>query len=146
MIIKLNTIQIPTYWEVIKHATAKTNQIESSEYRVYFTNLLADLLTDKSHCFVGFDEDRKLLWLTITKNITDKISRKKYLLIQSLYGFQKLSDQIWIDYNKFIHLFAEHTKCKALIFDSNNERILSMARKFNYRIRYTSMIYNLGGD
>lgn len=145
MIIKLHTTQISMYWDVIKYGTAKVANLNPDNYEAYFNELLIDLLTDKSQCFISLDSERNLLWICITKISLDLITGEKYIYLQCLYGFKAEALETWGTVFDLTKEFAIKNECKYILFDSSTERILQMSDYVGFKLRHKTMVYNLGG-
>ena len=85
--------QIPMFWEAIKFACSKADNIEAELYRPYFNELLQALLSDKAQCFVVLDNSRVLQRVIITRIVQDKLRGDSELMIQVRYDSYHLKNQ-----------------------------------------------------
>ena len=133
MIIKLLPNQIPFFWEAIKFATKQADEVESNNMQPYFNELLHALLSNKAQCYVYLNNDRILVGLLITRLKIDRITKDKFLFMQSVYTWESLEDQIWRRAYDITRLFAIKEGCKYLSFNSRNPNIWSRTEKLGFK-------------
>ena len=133
MIIKILSKQVPLFWEAIKFATIKADEVESKDLQPYFNELLHSLLSDKAQCFVGLDDKKTLIGILITRVLVDRITEEKYLLLQSVYTWEKLEDQVWGETFDLFRQFAVKEGCKYLSYSSSNPAIWDRAEKLGFK-------------
>lgn len=141
MIIKLLAQQIPLYWEVIKFAATKVENIDEENLHPYLNELLQSLLSNKTQCFVKFDKDKTISRLLITELIFNKIKNEKYLVIRCLYSFVAESDiNIWREDWNFVEQLMERKQCAYISFETSNERVCEIGKALGFKERYKSFI------
>jgi len=141
--IKLLPQQIPAFWETIKFAATQVSVMEEKSKPLYLNNLLHSLLNDKSQVFVRLDDGRKLLAIMITKIEMDKISGDATFILQSYYSWAGIDDKTWANDFLFAKEFASHTKCKHIIFESNNPKIWAMGQRFGFKEKSRTFIVDM---
>lgn len=146
MTIKLLSLQIPTFWQSIKYAAIKADGVKRDSIQKYLNELLLDLLNDTAQCFVRLDDEKQLQAIMITRLKDDKLYEKRYLLIQCMFSFIKVSDDIWTDDMMFLNQFAQKEQCSQIIFETTNKQIIDLAEKYNFKYSFTTMSYNVGGE
>ena len=120
--------QIPMFWEAIKFACSKADNIEAELYRPYFNELLQALLSDKAQCFVVLDNSRVLQRVIITRIVQDKLRGDSELMIQCMYSVTKASYE---DVQKHFAIAVDTAKslgCKRLTWKSSNPKIWEWAQ------------------
>ena len=145
MIIKLLSIQIPKFWEIIKFTATEADEVDQQELQPYLDELLHNLLSDKAQCFVNLDEKRTLSSLLITKIMSDKKTGEKYLYLQHLYPFRFVDDSVWGEDMIFIRQFADKEKCSYISFDSRNSKTFEIGRMLGFREVSRNFSMRLGG-
>ena len=141
MIVRILPAQIPAYWEVIKFATVKVDNVAEDNLQPYLLRLLHLLLNGKIQCFVKFDEDKTLTRLMITEIVVNKIEMKKYLLVQCLYSFVGESDlKVWEKDWKFIQQFADSVDCEYISFESSNDRVSEIGKAVGFKENFKSFV------
>lgn len=144
MLIKLLSIQVPQYWDIIKFAIANVDDFEIEDLPAHLNGILHDLLSDKAQCFVKINpEDRKVVTLFVTRIEFEKISDKKYLNIQSIYAFAPSTDEEWLEIAKFLGDFGRNNGCDTMIFRSRQPRAWELGRILGFKENYRSFIYKL---
>jgi len=123
MIIKLIPNQIPVFWEAIKFASTKADEVDNKDLQPYLNELLQSLLSSKAQCFVSLDNNRTLTGLLITRLCINKITGNNFLLLQSVYTWKILSNKEWEETYSLFKSFAEKENCKYLLFTSRNPSI-----------------------
>lgn len=143
MIIKLLSVQIPKYFEVIKYAVSTVDEVDKEDLQPYLIELLHALLSDKAQCWVRLDDERTIIALLITRIRTNKITAKKSLYLQSIFSYRKVPLNIWQkDFNMLVQ-FAKQEGCKNITFDSRNPRIWEITTSFGCQEQYRSFAYKL---
>jgi len=122
MLIQIQAIQIPAFWEPIKFAAIKSDNIEDEYIEYYCLEILQDLLSSKKICFVVQEEDQ-ILFVVIVEFKIDKMRDMKYLYFNNLYSFSKQNDEIWAQVFADFYSIAKAGKCKAIFGDSNNSKV-----------------------
>ena len=143
MLIKLISTQVVDFWEVIKFAVTRVDEVDSKDLQLYLNELLHALLSDKAQCFVRLSKDRILIALYITRIRTDKITGKKYLFIQNVYSFKATIDETWTQDADFLKEFAKKEKCSYLSFYSRNKRIWELGEMVGFKERYRVFNFRL---
>jgi hypothetical protein len=144
-IYKLLSPQVVQFWDAIKYACIKADEIEDENISEYFNELLQALLSDKAQCFVVLDSSKVLHGIAITRIVIDKMLSKKVLHIQCLYSLSMMDNSSLQKYFNFISDFANREKCSSVTFHSRNPRVWDIAKVVNAREKYRCFIYKLGG-
>lgn len=143
MVIKLLSVQIPNFWEAIKLAVVKADEVDEKDQQSYLNELLHALLNDKAQCFVRLDDERKLIGILITRIMENKQSGEQYLFLQVLYSWQFQKPETWLKEFEIVKDFAKSTNCKYLSCTSNNKRaweiyasigLTEQSRQYTYRL------------
>ena len=143
MLIKLISTQVVDFWEVIKFAVTRVDEVDSKDLQLYLNELLHALLSDKAQCFVRLSKDRIIIALCITRIRADKITGKKYLFIQNVYSFKATIDETWTQDADFLKEFAKKEKCSYLSFYSRNKRIWELGEMVGFKERYRVFNFRL---
>lgn len=134
MILKLLSIQIPDYWETIKYAVIKADEIEDKNIQSYLNQLLNDLLSDKAQCMVRIDSEHKeIIALMVTRFMINKITDQKYLNMQCMYAFKNVSNEEWQKDFDFIRNFAKSENCEYVNFFSRNPKIWKITETIGFK-------------
>lgn len=137
MVIKLLSVQIPTFFEAIKTAVISADEVDEKDQQPYFNELLHALLNDKAQCFIALDEERILKGLLITRVMTDKILDETYLSLGSIYAWAKLSDTNYKEAYDLLMRFAEKEHCKYIQGRSRHDHVKGIAKSLGFTERFT---------
>lgn len=127
MVLRVLSVNIPKFWEHIKVAISKVEQLDETTYNATFNKLLASLLSDTSQCFASFDET-SLKALCITEIRVDELRKVRTLFIRCLYAFNAASNDEWIENFKFIEGYAKNEKCNRIEFETSNPKIKALGK------------------
>lgn len=134
MIIQLLPSDVPNYWEAIKFACVKADNVSTKDIPAYATLLLNELLCSKAQCFVGIDDtERTLDAIGVTKIKIDSMKGDKLLEVSCLYAWKGQADEFWIDAIELVKKFAKQTECKQVIARSSNPRVFEIVESVGFR-------------
>lgn len=137
--------QIPMFWDAIKFACSKADNIGEDLYSAYFNELLQALLSDKAQCFVVLSNERILQRVIVTRIVQDKLRGDSELMIQCMYSITKASYE---DVQKHFALAVSMAKslgCKRLTWKSSNPRIWEWAEMVGCFDQTRIFSFNVGG-
>jgi hypothetical protein len=137
--------QIPAFWEAIKFACCKADNLDEKLYAAYFNELLQSLLSDKVQCFVVLDNSRVLHRIIITRIVYDKLRGDSELMIQSMYSITKASNEDVQKHFAFAVSTAKSLGCKRLTWKSSNPRIWEWAEMVGCFDQTRIFSFNVGG-
>lgn len=145
MLLILQPIQIPKFWEAIKYAAVATDNVEEQYRPQYLNGLLHDLLSSKAQCFVRISdgEDRQLQSVMITRFVVDVVRNEKSLFIQSLFSFEHASEEQWLREFEHVKEFGRKNDCTCMVTWTNNDKAVRLSNIFGMRPGYRSFILDL---
>ena len=143
MIIKLLSIQIPRYWEIIKFAATKAEEVDEKDLPLYLNWLLQLLLSDKAQCWVRLDNDRNIIALLITQITIDKITARKALHLRCIFSFKHVPFDLWQKDFDLLIQFGKQEKCDNITSASKHEKIWEIISYLGCKETYRSFIYDL---
>ena len=149
MIIRLTAAQCaaPLHWELIKFGAIKAEAVHEKDLPDYLLELLHDLLSNNAQCYFRLDpETREVLGLGVTKFLFDRITKRKTLLIRSVYSFKRISRSVWDEARDLVYDMAQEEGCEEVAFSTANERLGELAAEYGYRKQYSTYMYELGGS
>lgn len=128
MVIRLLSVQVPKFWEIIKYAIAQVEKIGDDESLGIYNRLFAALLADKAQCFIAYNSDESVKAVCITEYRVDLFTNIKTLHIRCLYAFSPASNEEW--HSKFEHItkLAKDGNCQSITFDTSNPRIRAIVK------------------
>lgn len=144
MIIRVLSLQVPRFWELIKYTLQKTERIGVDESQKKFNTVFAALLSDKAQCFIKH-EDGQVKAVMITELIENRIEGIKTLNIRSLYAFSPFELMEWREYFPLIQKLANTFECKHISFNSRHHKLITVAKDLGFKNSYTHMVYSIGG-
>ena len=143
---RLISVQIPMFWDAIKFACVKSDEVDEKNYSAYFNELLHALLSDKAQCFVMLDTGKILHSIAISRITTNPILGRKELLLQCVYSMHTMNTEELMRNLKVLVDLAKKEKCNAVTFNSRNPRVWEMAKLSGCKERTRNFVYELGGN
>ena len=137
--------QIPHFWEHIKVAAKKADELDEKHHREYFTELLHALLSSKAQCGVVIDDNRDLIALFITRFVVSKLTGEKQLNMQLLYAWAPIPDYVFDKVYDIYTKMARDEGCKSVIFTTHNKRVLDRVLRLGFTELERTYILQLEG-
>ena len=145
MIVRLISLQVPRFWDVIKYALQQTEVLAIGTEANKFNEIFASLLSDKAQCFLKYGEDGGIQGVMVTEIHEDKYSKEKSVKIRSLYAYKVLPKGEWREDFELVKKLAISEKCTRVFFDSRNPRVLQVGREVGFKEVHTTMEIPIGG-
>lgn len=123
MLIQIQPIQIPQFWELIKFAAVATNNIEEEHQDYYILNMLQDLLASKKTAFVIFNGDNQVTLVVVIEIRRDDLRDQKIMYMDCLYSFEKQPEENWGLAVMDLAVIAKKADCKAILGDTANPNL-----------------------
>ena len=146
MVIQLQPDQIVAFWDAIKHGMSTLERIRerggSPQDRL--NSVLKNLLSGYLQCWIIFEEEegkRKLHAFGISYIMKDRLTDKETLIIDSLYGFRKLSNELAVEAIDKLKEYAKNTGCSTIYAITSNKRVIDLMELNNFKPIY--QIYSL---
>ena len=140
MLIQVQAVQIPKFWEAIKFATVNSEITEAKYVNKYCLSLLHDLLAGKKCCFVG-QKDGKVFLVVILEFLYSNTYEGNYLYFNNLYAFEKQADKVWFEVFTDLHKLAITKDCKAIMGDSANPRVAEINKSVGAKCISSRYVY-----
>jgi hypothetical protein len=129
MIIKILPHQVPKFWDAIKAGYQQTGGFPQQTFGPLANEMLHNLLTHKSQCWVILDKNRVLLGMAVTTVKYDKFSGNKYIFGDFIYAWEKSPPASWAEVWGLLCSFARQEGCKYIAAHAINERAKQFARQ-----------------
>ena len=130
-IIHLQPKEVAAFWDGIKLAVVRSNQIPDEHYQAYVNHMLEMLLSGKLTAWVVFDyvtdNSKEVHALAVTSIQEDLVFGYKYVYVEALYGIRKVSDQQALDSVEAIKTYARNTGCKYIRSVTDSDRVKHIA-------------------
>lgn len=130
MLIRLQSVQIPNYWEQIKFSACKADQVKDEDISEYSVKLLLDLLNDKVQCVISNGKDRKIHRIYIIAIIMDSVTNDRTLVLKTVYGFVKSGPGTWKYETDQILEYARKMECKKISLTTYNNAVVKLANMY----------------
>lgn len=141
MTVRLLSIQISKFWELIKYALSQVERFGSDDEALgVYNRVFASLLNDKSQCFILYNSDQEVRAVCITEIFEDFITTKRSLNVRCLYAFKVTSDAEWQEGFKLIRQLAKDSKCSKITFQTSNARIKHIGQVIGFKEISTNML------
>lgn len=125
MLVKIEPIQIPACWDMIKYAAKESDGIKEEYQEEYFLNLLQDLLSSIKTCFVGI-ENNEYTFCVICSFHVEKLMNIKYMLIDNLFSFKPQKNETWQIGWSDLETIAKNNSCEVIGCHTTNDRIIDI--------------------
>lgn len=143
MVVKLLPDQIVNYWDAIKFATVKSDEVDGRYLEGYLTNLLSELMNNKAQCFVRLDSEKVLQTVMITKILLDKVTEQKTLVVENLYAYQNVHREVWKNDLDILLNFMREEKCMRVLATSKNHIIWKLCEELGFKELNKTYVFNL---
>jgi hypothetical protein len=130
MIVKLQPTQITAFWEAIRLAYMEAQNITVEKQGAAAVFLLQGLLSGKLSCWVIYAEEkegRHIHAVAITSISQNMAHGNRHVLVEAIYGFRKLSDELATEGIQKLTEFARANDCQVIIAGTSSGRIKELA-------------------
>jgi len=145
MVIRLASVQIGKFWDLIKYSLQQTERVGSDNNLQQFNEVFAALLSDRAQCFIKYNEGLDVLGIMVTEILEGKYSGEKMLKIRSLYAFKAFPPGEWDDDFKLIRELAQKEKCTKIIFETSNARVMQLGKQVGFEEAFSTFEIPIGG-
>lgn len=138
MVKKLTNEQIRNHWDELKQGIMAAFQTVPRDTGLWGMQMLEQLLSDKASLWVGLDDKATIVATVMTSFVSDPFSLEKHLVIYSLYGYNKIPEDIWKDGVEVLSQYAKDKSCTKVVAYSNVPRVIEFCEKYqaNVDVRY----------
>lgn len=136
MPIMLTPDQITKNWDIIKFAAISVDYVQEKYRERYLNRLLYMLLSNKAQCFFKLDDERKVVWVGITRIEQDHVTDSKILFLANLFAYQKVPLEEWQKDYEFIKAFAIKSGCNLITTHVALDRSAHLCESVGMTYRY----------
>lgn len=130
-IIQLQPKEVAAFWDGIKLALSRSNEVVGDHYDSYMNNALTQLLSGKMAAWIVFDYNehgaKEVHALAVTSIREDLVFGYKYVYVEALYGMRKVTDQQALDSVEALRTYARNTGCKYIRSVTESDRVKHIA-------------------
>jgi hypothetical protein len=130
MLYKLQNVQIPKYWEIIKFAAVNADEIKYADVPDYCVRLLLDLLNTKVECILSLDKDKNIQRVLLVSMIEDEVTKDKKLMLRNIYSFVKSPPNVWKEETGVVFEWAKKTGCTKVFLTTANRAVAGLANLY----------------
>jgi len=127
MLIKLQPEQTAIFWSLIKQSMISAYKIPKDFQQDFTNRSFEHHLSGLAQCWFGykFDDEgnRRLQYIATTKISDEKNYGVKALLVDTLYGFRLISQDLMDELYEGIRKFAKANDCNVIVAEYSNKRI-----------------------
>jgi hypothetical protein len=125
--------QISKYWDVIRFAMENTDTDNVNGNSDKFSNILSMMLGGRLQCWFGWQKGREEgekipKYIAVTMVVVNHLTEEKDVLIESLFGFDSLTDEDWAEAWSLVSKWGKANECKRVLAYSNVQRVIEMAK------------------
>lgn len=132
MLIKLPITQIPSYWNLIKIGTVKSDNVKDEDVSTYCKNLLLRLYKKDIQCILKCDEDKQIQAVILISFKMNKLNSEKFMQIDNLFAVSKVKMEDWQVALEQLVKFARNEDCGYVTAESGNKRIWEILDKYSF--------------
>jgi len=136
MIIKILSVQVPQFWEAIKYTIRVAEALPENQLQPVYIEWLHDLLNDKAQCFISLSPERRLRGLILSKIVLDKVTGEKYIQLGSLYAWEQISNEEYVEACNIIAKLGRKEGCTHITARSSNPRVSEIASYLGFKEKY----------
>lgn len=130
-IIQLQPKEISKFWDGIKLAMIRANMVPEEHQLVYANHMLEMLLSGKLTAWVVFNYSegnmKQVHAMAVTSIREDLVYGYKYVQVEALYGFRKVSDDQALSSVDALKTYARNVGCKYIRAITEVERVKHIA-------------------
>ena len=146
MLARLLPEQISKFWDIIKYAVEKSLPPIAGEHPDKMNKILSAALSDAVDVWALYareGDETKLEGIGLTEILYDDISGTKNLLIYSLYGYSKISEETY--QSSFISLlkYARSKGCLQIIAYTDSRQIVNVSKALDADTSYTFVSFDI---
>ena len=145
-IIKVQPVQVPRIWELIKFAAVRSQEIAPDMFQPFCVRLLHSLLNGRTQCWVRYDETGTALSVQLTQISNNDIMGIRELLILGLYSFKALTEEEVKEQYSQWKMFAATVGCKRIVSYSSLPRSWQFSEMVGMTPGHRQYICTIGGD
>ena len=123
MLIQIQPIQIPQFWDVIKFAAISTDNVSEEHKSYYLLALLQDLLAGKRTAFVIQNKKNYVTLVVVIEVKRDELTNTKIMFMTCLYSFEQQSEENWDMAIRDLAIIAKVTGCVSIVGDTANSKL-----------------------
>lgn len=135
MLLKMLPEQVSDRWDMFKDGIEENLPTTNDEDPEKMNNILSAILCEEIQCWVSYREpvgsDKEGVALVLTTTVDDLITNTRSLILYLVWAWSKTQASDWIEGFDAMLKFAKLMKCHRVIAYSNEEKIISIAKKFN---------------
>jgi hypothetical protein len=123
MLIQIQPIQVPQFWDMIKFAAISTDNISEEHKSYYLLTLLQDLLAGKKTAFVIQNKENAVTLVVIIEVKRDELTNTKIMFMTCLYSFERQPEKNWDTAVMDLAIIAKVTGCVSIVGDTASSKL-----------------------
>lgn len=147
MFIKLQSNQIPIFWDAIRHGMIESYGVPKELQQDFAIKSLEQLLSGMSQCWIGYlldeDNEKDFRISMTTRIISEEYCGIKTLFVDSLYSPRLITNDIADEAYKGLEDFAKMNKCNVMSTENSNTRLENFLFSLGFKKCKSVYIKNL---
>ena len=136
MLIKLLPEQLVKFWDMLRFAIAETFVPRSTCTNEHLKNILVNLLSGKSQCWLMKNKDNEFVGFLITRIAIEDSIKERVLSLDHIYAYKQMPEELWETGYRTLEDYARNNSCKAFVSMTENARVVQQAEKFGFTKRF----------
>lgn len=148
VLVQLSLDQVAKLWDVIKYSIEESLPPTVGESPDKMNNILANLLSGAMQCWVSYDRNNtnKFEGVVVTEMIADRCDRSKVLLIYSLYGYEIISGNSWMEGYSALSKWARSERCTRIVGYTNSDKVVRVVKNLGGNADYAFVTVPIGRE
>lgn len=146
MLTKLLPEQISRLWDIIRYAVEQSLPPVTGEHPDKMNRILSSALTgtvDVWALYTKKDDGNKLEGIGLTEILYDDVSGTKNLLIYSLYGYNRISEESYQDGIISLLKYAKSKGCLQIVAYTNSRQLVEVVNRAGGDTSYTFISFDI---
>ncbi len=146
MLTRLLPEQIAEHWDIIKYAIDQSLPPIVTDHPDKMNRILSSALSGGTTVWVSYTkvkEMNRFEAVILTKFLFDDVSNTKNLLIYSLFGYEVIDKESWMQGLEGIAKFAKARGCSKIVAYTDQPHVIDLVNKLGGETIYTFVSFNL---
>jgi len=134
--------QVSKYWDFLSWGIAQSLPPIIKDDVEALNRLLVEILAGKMQCWAVAEEGR-IKAVSVTQILRNDVTKKNSLLLYSLFGYERLGEEVWKAGYEAAVKYAKAKKCKHIVAYTQNEKVIEMAKAFDGDSTFTFVSFEV---
>lgn len=146
MLTKLLPDQISKMWDLLRYCIEQSMPVNIEMHPNKMDKLLMSALNGKLEVWAAYrKEEDKVVFegILVTRFVYDDATDSKNMLIYALYGYEKISEDTYLNGLKTIIKYAHANNCYQIIAYTDRENVVELVNQLGGDTSFTMVSFNV---